>query len=572
MRGRALENPWLRVALSVPVVVLLAYALAVGGVSDPAISVGLLVVGAALAVATLLSSTSGSQGVPVWWQVAATLVGVGLLPVLLVEGLSAPVDLFALLFVLVLVLGAFTYPTSVRLPLICWTLAAWFAALWWDGIRDADLLLLHLGAGALIARTAVGTADDLERAVQGEADAEAVAARRADLLGRMLRVHTLEREEVLEAVLDGLEDVGFAAVSLRVPDGDELVLAAGMGLHGPLAQRIPGDLGMPGLALRSRRIEVVEDRARMDELGVEPDARGTIAVPVTVEDHVEAVVAAVTVDGPVAPHQRETAELLAGLAGRALRRAAVYRADELTVAELQRLESRTQDFVSTVSHELRTPLTVVQGLGQTLRKRWADLDTRRRDDLLRRVAANAGRLADMVRSLLDTSAFEEGRIVVQPHPVELDQVLEDLFHRLASVTAAHPVVTAVPPGLQVRADRSLLEHVLENLLTNIAKHTPQGTRVEIAAREQGEGGVELSIADDGPGIRAADLPHVLDRFYRGGDPVHRPSGGLGLGLALASEILAAHGSDLRVDSDEGHGTRFSFVLPAVLDAPGRTAS
>lgn len=112
----------------------------------------------------------------------------------------------------------------------------------------------------------------------------------------------------------------------------------------------------------------------------------------------------------------------------------------------------------------------------------------------------------------------------------------------------------------MQVDPGLWQHVLENLLTNVSKHTPTGTRVSIAARVIG-GRTVIEVADDGPGIDAQDLPHVLDRFYRGGDPNRRSTSGLGLGLALAQEIVQAHGGVLEVESDRGQGTRFSFDVP-----------
>jgi K+-sensing histidine kinase KdpD len=563
----ALESPALRLALGIPVLTLLAFVVFHGGVAAPAVVAALLLVGVALAVVTL--ALASRSGVPGWWRVTATCVGVGLLPVLLVEGLAAPVDTFSLLFVLILVIGAFTYPDRMRTLIFVWTLGAWGVTLWWDGVRAIDLILLHIGAGALVAYTVSRTADALGRAFAGQAVSRQDAERRADLLARILEVHTLDREEVLQAVLEGLEDVGFAAVSVRVPEGDELVLAAGVGLDGDLEDRIPVEGTWPGMAVRSGRIERIRDRERMTALGIEAAAAEAIAVPIGSDDRPAAVVAAITLDGPVRPQQREAIELLSSLAGRALRRADVYAADRRTVVELQRLEAHTQDFLSTVSHELRTPLTVVQGLGRMLRTRWDDLDPERREDLVRRVDANAARLAQMVRSLLDTSAFEEGRMVPELQVVSLDILIEGLLHRLASVTAAHPVVVDVPDDVDVLADPALVAHVLENLLTNTAKHTPQGTRITLSAHPAGDDRVEVVVTDEGPGIPESDLPHVLDRFYRGGDPVSRPAGGLGLGLALASQILAAHDSELHVDSEEGHGARFSFQLQRPSVRTGR---
>ena len=498
---------------------------------------------------------------PGWWRLTVLLVGLAVLPLLLVEALGAPVEVLSLLFVLMIIVVGFSYRGRARVPLLVAALAAWLVTLWWGGLRAGDLLVLHVGAGIVIAYSVLHTADALERAAARAGEAAEAAEHRAELLSRMLDVHTLDRDEVLQAVVDGLADVGFAAVSVRVPADDRLELAAGRGLHDRLTASIAAEGQLPGLALTGRDLAVVDDPRLLAELGVEPEATSAIAVPAEVDGLLEAVVTAIVVDGPIRDHQREAIELLAQQAARALRRSRLFAVDEHTVVELQRLESRTQDFISTVSHELRTPLTVVQGLGRTLHERWAELDPDRRRDLLRRVDGNAARLAEMVRTLLDTSAFEEGRIALDEEPIEVRELLEGMLHRLASVTAAHPVHVRLPEGLWVVGDRSLLGTVLENLLTNTAKHTPQGTRIDIHAEVLDDGWVEVEVADDGPGIAAEDLPHVLDRFYRGGDPVSRPAGGLGLGLALADQILTAHGSRLELQSQEGEGVRFRFRLP-----------
>jgi signal transduction histidine kinase len=115
-------------------------------------------------------------------------------------------------------------------------------------------------------------------------------------------------------------------------------------------------------------------------------------------------------------------------------------------------------------------------------------------------------------------------------------------------------------GLVVQADPMLLDRVVENLLANAAKHTPPGTRVILSVRARG-GDAVVSITDDGPGIPANELKRVGDRFYRGMNTATFRIRGLGLGLALVSEILDIHGSRLEVESEVGRGSLFRFRLP-----------
>jgi signal transduction histidine kinase len=239
---------------------------------------------------------------------------------------------------------------------------------------------------------------------------------------------------------------------------------------------------LSGIAVETGRPVVVDDYAS-HPAAIQPERplRGVIAVPVGGDAGVRAVVLGARRDAAISAFQREAVLLLAEQAGRALDRAGAFEADRRTVEQLRILDIRTQDFISTVSHELRTPLTVIHGLGQTLARRWDELAADRRTDLLVRIDANAERLAVMVRSLLDTSALEEGRLDLQPVPTPLRETVARLLHRLATVTAAHPVELDIPEGLEIVADPGLFEHIIENLLTNVAKHTPQGTRVHITA-------------------------------------------------------------------------------------------
>jgi len=115
----------------------------------------------------------------------------------------------------------------------------------------------------------------------------------------------------------------------------------------------------------------------------------------------------------------------------------------------------------------------------------------------------------------------------------------------------------------VRADLSLIERVLDNLIGNALKHTPAGGNVSVRLREI-DGEVEVSVVDTGAGIAAADLPHIFDRYYRGRGASGQPSGdarGAGLGLAIARRILELHGCEIAVASD-ATGSTFRFMLPA----------
>jgi signal transduction histidine kinase len=573
----SLGNLAVKLGVLAPSLAALGYGIWRGRVADVELFLVVLAAALGLAVVAVIRPWRGERAAELerTWQVLSGTVGVGLAAPFLTAAVEVDVERFSLLFALVLVVGAYSYPTDLRVPLSVWALAVWGATLWWGGIQDASVLLLHLGGGALVLGTSIRTADALASAIGIEAATRREAEQRAQLLASVLQTNSLRPADVLDAVTGGLVEAGFDAVAIREYDPDvgtlRLVTGAGMEELG-LPKELPVERGgLSGIAIETGEPVVVDDY-RKHPAAIQPERplRGVIAVPVTDESGARAVVLGARRDAPVTAVQREAVLLLAEQAGRALSRATAFDGDRRTVAQLRELDVQTQDFISTVSHELRTPLTVIQGLGQTLSRRWDDLEDARRADLLGRIDANAERLTVMVRSLLDTSAMEEGRLDLCPQPLPLRATIVRLLHRLATVTAAHPVELLVADDLEVVVDPGLFEHVIENLLTNVAKHTPQGTRVRVAAVPR-DGQVRVEVSDDGPGIAEEDLPHVLDRFFRGGAPTRRTSSGLGLGLALAEQIVRAHGSALEVLSEPGEGTTFRFAVPDSSDQGVTTA-
>lgn len=546
--------------------VVLAYVVATGTASlvglIAVVALGAGLMGSVLLVPRWLSMED--RAAQTVMDMAAAVIRPALLFVLLTFVVSGAVLPLSPLVGIQVLAAAYTLPRRMRVPAQVWVVVAFLAALWITGNRSPVVWVLQCsGAVVLMALArwvAAGQDVGAEAAQRSRDDAEALNA----ILASVLRVNSLEPRAVLSAVTEGLMSLGFALVEIRRVDTSANVarLMAGASSFGRrLEPEIPADAGLLGEVLSRRETMVLpefDDHPASQDRGL--GYRGAMLVPLVLGDGGRGVLAAVSGTGPLTPIQQEAVTRLVDHATGALRRASAFEADAQVVADLRHLDERTQDFVSTASHELRTPLTVISGLGQTLRRRWDDLDDGRREDLLQRIEANADRLMVMVRSLLNTSALDRGELVIALEPVKLRPVIERLLDRLATVTAAHPVELEVPEDLEVLVDAGLFEHVIENLLTNVAKHTPQGTAVLIHARRTGEV-VDIAVRDFGPGIATEDMPHILDRFYRGGDPTRRETGGLGLGLALAQQIVRAHGSELTVESQPGRGTTFRCQVP-----------
>jgi signal transduction histidine kinase len=497
------------------------------------------------------------------WQLFSGVVVVGLLGPVLVGTVAVDVVLFAPMFASSAVATLCTMPWRWRLPMALWVVVVWLGTLIASGVRDVPTLLLNLGGGLLVVAAISSTSRVLSANLVDAESLRLDAELHAGLLASVLRTNSLEPADVLRATVDGLVEVGFDVAVIRALDHEREVarLIEGTARHDTdLAFELPFE--------GTRIPTIVATRAPLVLEADSPDARmgphqlvGLVHLPLVDGDGLPALISGGLLHRAIRPDELEAAEVLATHAGAALRRAEAYRADAATVEQLHEVDVRIQDFISTVSHELRTPLTVVQGLGQTLLKRWDDLDPDRRQDLLSRIDANAERLASMVRSLIDTSVFESGELELRLESTPLRISVQALLHRLVSVTSRHPITVDIPSELMVEVDPGLFQHVMENLLTNVAKHTPATTRVVIAAQATRDR-VTVEVVDDGPGIGAQDLPHVLDRFYRGGDPNRRATSGLGLGLALAQEIVRTHGGEMQVASVPGEGTRFSFDVPA----------
>ena len=243
----------------------------------------------------------------------------------------------------------------------------------------------------------------------------------------------------------------------------------------------------------------------------------------------------------------------------------------LRLEELDRLKS---EFVGGVSHELRTPLTTIKTLTRLL-QRGGESDEERRE-YLDTIAAECDRQIDLVLNLLDLTRIEAGAYRFTRSRVDVARVVEEalMVERHAAEARTHRLGSDIPPELPpVVADPSALRRVLCGLVENAIKYTPDGGRVTLSAREDGDG-VALSVADNGRGIRAEDIPHVFEKFYRGRPAaVTQDEGkedgaagaeapGVGLGLYLAKTIVTQMGGRLGVESVAGHGSIFTMHLPA----------
>jgi two-component system phosphate regulon sensor histidine kinase PhoR len=235
--------------------------------------------------------------------------------------------------------------------------------------------------------------------------------------------------------------------------------------------------------------------------------------------------------------------------------AVVYR--EARVAKLQ------TDFVNKVSHELRTPLTSIRMFVETLQLGRLQDEARQRE-ALEIIADETARLSSLINRLLDWARMESGRrkydLVRQPVEPIVDAALQAFEAQLLQ-QPAH-VERSVAPGLPpVFADFQALTEALVNLLQNAHKYTGDDKRIAISAVMAGPT-VQISVADNGPGIPSREQKRIFEKFYRARDPLSRTIEGTGLGLSMVKHIVSGHGGKIGVQSDLGRGAVFTIELPA----------
>lgn len=206
-------------------------------------------------------------------------------------------------------------------------------------------------------------------------------------------------------------------------------------------------------------------------------------------------------------------------------------------------------------HELRTPLATVQGFLETLLARGDELAPAVRDQITEVAHRNAVVLAHRIDSLLQ---YE--RLAVEPLVDQVPSRLQDVVSRVVEdctgILSDHRVRIAVDPRTWAQVDHDALSHVLANLLSNAARHSPADSTITVRATEL-RGDVRIEVVDQGEGIPASDLPHVFEAFYRGAD---HPGSGTGLGLAVVQRYVSLWGGTVDIASRPGEGTTVAFTL------------
>ncbi len=256
---------------------------------------------------------------------------------------------------------------------------------------------------------------------------------------------------------------------------------------------------------------------------------------------------------------RATLEALGSMIGIAIERAGAM--EKLSQAEgARQSETLRSVLLDSVTHELRTPLTGIKAAVTGLLSDY-NLDEAQRRELLTVINEETDRLDRLVGEATEMAQLDAHKVELHMAPTEIATVIESAVEESRSTLGQHPLDVQVAPSLpKVRVDADRVAEVLKQLLENAAKYSPPSSSITITADRNGDR-VIVSVTDHGPGIDDFEQSLIFDKFYRGRDQRYSVQG-TGMGLAIAKAIVEAHNGSIGVTSQLGHGSVFSFELPA----------
>ncbi len=238
------------------------------------------------------------------------------------------------------------------------------------------------------------------------------------------------------------------------------------------------------------------------------------------------------------------------------------------IDQLKENDHLRRELVSNISHDLRTPLSAIQGYVETLILKGNTMPADDRDKFLRVARKHTLRLNALIEDLFELSKLDAASVTPQIDRFSLPELVSDTAQEfIVEMERKRQTLDIQVDALhtQTVGDIGLIQRVLENLVRNAVKFTPEGGQITISVAERSDT-LAVAVEDNGPGIPAKDIPRIFDRFYRAKDGEEARSDSSGLGLAIVKRILDLHESRITVESTVDSGTRFEFELPVFQQA------
>lgn len=373
-------------------------------------------------------------------------------------------------------------------------------------------------------------------------------------------------ERILETSCRAL-DAETASIFLCDPETGGLTMSIALDPAGQALRHrlLEAGKGIAGRVAATRRPAIVNDVTRDPDFCPDFDrisgyrTRSILAVPLVRGDRLIGVVEIVNKRGGqgFTPGDLDRLQTLGRFVAVAVVNAQRYEeARSLdTLEEVSRFKS---EMMRLLAHELLTPLTSIIGYLGLLRARDHEAEVQ---EMLEEVHGEARRLARMVDVFLNVSAAEEGRLELKPEPVAIAEMVERVERTFQPLLEKHTLEIDLEEGLPpVMADPERTCQVLENLVSNALKYSPDGGPVIIQAWHE-PGQVRIAVSDRGIGLSPEDAGRIFQHFYRAHNRETRHQKGFGLGLTLARLLVEAQGGEIRVDTALGEGSTFHFTLP-----------
>lgn len=226
------------------------------------------------------------------------------------------------------------------------------------------------------------------------------------------------------------------------------------------------------------------------------------------------------------------------------------------ITELHRLEAVRADFVANLAHELRTPVASLSLAAETLA---AGVSVEEQPRFVERISQEANYIGGILKTVTELASLE-GPIELSVSDFWLSDVVLQSWRRVVDAQGSRSLTDLVPKELVVRGDRVKVAEILQNLLENAHRYSPNGAAVEVGAEPEEES-IHVWVTDDGPGIPPADLPRIFERFYKVDRARTRRGDGSGLGLAISKHLVSAHSGRIWATAGPRGGTIVNFTLP-----------
>jgi two-component system, chemotaxis family, CheB/CheR fusion protein len=232
----------------------------------------------------------------------------------------------------------------------------------------------------------------------------------------------------------------------------------------------------------------------------------------------------------------------------------------IDITERIDLEKQKEDFMSIASHELKTPVTSIKAYTQILHEKFKKSEDAKTAMMLGRLDSQVDKLTSLINTLLDIARVQSGQMDFEPEWFDAGNFVQDITEEVQRTTTRHKIITEIAGGGNLYADKARVAQVLNNLISNAIKYSPEADRIVVSVHDEDEH-VLFAVRDFGIGIPENMHDQIFERFFRVSETAGNRVSGLGLGLFISAQIIRQQGGTISVKSEQGKGSVFTFTLP-----------